>query len=372
MGSVRKAPRSSRWEARWRSTAGRSRTKSFDTKSDARAYLATVETDLGRGTYVDPSGGRVRFDEWATRWWATTNNLRPSTRARDESYYRNHIEPAFARAPLATIDHLAVREWLAGLSAQGLAPATVHKAYQVLSKIMGAAVDAGLLAVSPCERQPLPRVERQEMRFLDPGEAARLADVIDARYRRLVLLGAYGGLRAGELFALRRERVDVLHARVEVTETVVEVQGRHHFGPPKTRAGRRAVPLPRFVAEELGAHLEGVAEGGLVFPAPQSGPVRASLFRRRFWTPAVEAAGLAPLRLHDLRHTAVAFWIAAGASSTEIAARAGHTSVVTVLDRYGHLLPGAAERVDDALDVMARDANRDRNATARGAGVVRG
>jgi hypothetical protein len=62
------------------------------------------------------------------------------------------------------------------------------------------------------------------------------------------------------------------------------------------------------------------------------------------------------LRIHDLRHSAVAFWIAAGASPKEIAVRAGHTSVSLVLDRHGHLLPGSEERTTDALDVMASDA----------------
>jgi integrase len=72
------------------------------------------------------------------------------------------------------------------------------------------------------------------------------------------------------------------------------------------------------------------------------------------WQPDVKRAGLDPLRPHELRHTAVALWIAAGASPKEIAARvAGHTSVVTVLDRYGHLLPGSEDRVDDALDAIA-------------------
>jgi integrase len=74
------------------------------------------------------------------------------------------------------------------------------------------------------------------------------------------------------------------------------------------------------------------------------------------WAPAVKAAALEPLRIHDLRHSAVAFWIAAGASPKEIAVRAGHTSVSIVLDRYGHLLPDTEERVNDALDLMADDA----------------
>jgi hypothetical protein len=94
-------------------------------------------------------------------------------------------------------------------------------------------------------------------------------------------------------------------------------------------------------------------------PAPRGGPVRASPFRRRIWHPAVEAAGLAPLRIHDLRHSAVALWIAAGASPKGIAARAGHTSVATVLDRYGHLYAGHETAIVEALDAMARAAHRD-------------
>jgi integrase len=70
-----------------------------------------------------------------------------------------------------------------------------------------------VLARSPCRRVPLPKVEREEMRFLTPAEVAALADAIAPRYRALVLVGAYGGLRIGELAGLRRCRVDLLRGR---------------------------------------------------------------------------------------------------------------------------------------------------------------
>jgi integrase len=68
--------------------------------------------------------------------------------------------------------------------------------------------------------------------------------------------------------------------------------------------------------------------------------------------PAIKAAGLAPLRPHDLRHTAVALWIAAGANPKEVSVRAGHTSVSFTLDRYGHLFPGHDTELRDRLDAM--------------------
>ena len=125
------------------------------------------------------------------------------------------------------------------------------------------------------------------------------------------------------------------------------------MGPPKTRAGRRIVTLPRSVVEELAEHLGPVGEAdGWVFTADKGGVLRPCNLRVKVWLPAVRAAGLAPLRLHDLRHTAVALWIAAGANPKEVSVRAGHTSVAFTLDRYGHLFPGHDDELRDRLDAM--------------------
>jgi integrase len=138
-----------------------------------------------------------------------------------------------------------------------------------------------------------------------------------------------------------------------VAEIVVEVRGVLHIGPPKTRASRRTVGLPRFVVEELAAHLAGPGDSeAFVFTAPQGGPLRVTGFRARVWRPATRTAGLDGLRIHDLRHTAVALWIAAGANPKEVAARAGHSSVSFILDRYGHLYPEADTALRDRLDAL--------------------
>jgi len=248
---------------------------------------------------------------------------------------------------------LEVRGWVADLSARGLAPATITKAYQLLGKVLAAAVDAGYLAQTPCRNVPLPKVEREEMRFLTPTEIVTLAEAIRPTHRALVFVGAYGGLRIGELAGLRCNRVDLLRGTVSVAEIITEVSGRLHIGPPKTRASRRTVGLPRFVVRELQGHLAGnPAPDDRVFTAPQGGTLRIVAFRNRIWRPATEAAGLAGLRIHDLRHTAVALWIAAGASPKEVAVRAGHTSVSFTLDRYGHLYPEADANLRDRLDAL--------------------
>lgn len=347
-GSVDRLP-SGRWRARYRGPDGHRHASAFDTKAQANTWLANQLTDQTRGAWIDPRAGRIVLSEWAESWWATTVNLRPSTRERDRGYMARYVLPTFGDHEIRHIDHLEVRAWVAELATK-LSPATVVKAYQILAKLLGAAVDAGLLVQNPCRRVPLPRVERKEMRFLTPDEIARLSDTIHPRYRALVLVGCYGGLRIGEMAGLRRSRVDVLRARLDVAEIIVEVAGELFSGPPKTRAGRRSVGLPRSIADELARHLGSWSSPELVFTSPDGGPLRVPSWRQRFWTPAVKASGLEPFRPHDMRHTAVSLWIAQGANPKQVAARAGHTSVAFALDRYGHLFPDSDDALMASLD----------------------
>jgi len=346
--------------ARYRAPNGRERSKQFAKRSDAERFLAVAEVAKAEGSWIDPARGRMRLRDWVIRFRASERHaLRPSTLARDEVYVRTQILPAFGDMPLARIAHDDVQAWVNGLSGRS-SPTTVHKCHQILRKTMAGAVRSRLVPRNPCDGVRLPSVQRQEMRFIGPTQIRGLASTIHPRYEAFVLLGAYGGLRLGELVGLRWRRVDLRRGQVEVAEISVEINGDIIFGPPKTRAGRRTVPIPEVVVSALNAAKPaGGRDDDLVFTAPSGGPVRHRLFRQRFWYPAVTEAGLDGFRIHDLRHSAVALWIAAGASPTEIAQRAGHTSVVTVLDRYGHLLPQTSDVVTRRLNQLALDGGTD-------------
>src|SRR5207247_2657150 len=109
---------------------------------------------------------------------------------------------------------------------------------------------------------------------------------------------------------------------------------RYIVSPPKSAAGRRSVALPRLVADELDEHLRHLSDlspSALVFPAPEGGYLHLENFRKRVWLPAVEKAGLAPLRIHDLRHTCASLAIAAGADVKVLQRMLGHASAALTL-----------------------------------------
>jgi integrase len=360
------------WQARYTAPDGRERSKRFDRKVDAENWLAVNGADIARGGWIDPVAGRIKFADWSEQWKGTLTGLRQSTRIRDLDYLDRYLLPTFGQIALSSIDHMAVASWLAGLTTTGptpwwdpieqpdrkrkpVSPATAVKALQILRKILATAVRAGKIASNPSDSVERPRIEHTEMRFLGPAEVDLLAVSISPRYQALVLVAAYGGLRIGELAGLRRGRVDILQGRIEVAEICVEVSGHLLFGPPKTRAGRRILTLPRTVTTALNDHLAAYTPAdpsALVFTSPEGGPLRVPAWRRRHWNPAVEAAGLGPLRPHDLRHTAVALWIATGANPLEVSRRAGHTSTAFTQDRYGHLFPEADGAVADRLETL--------------------
>ena len=344
-----------KYQARYNTPDGGERSQRFALERDADRWLDLNGADIARGPWVDPRLGKASLLTGPTSVRATTVANRPSTRARDASYLRTHVLPAFGHRELGSISHLEIRGWVAELSTRK-APATTQKAFRILAKVLGSAVDAKVIAANPCDRVPLPKVERQEMRFLNPGEVDRLASAIAPRYRALVLVAAYGGLRIGELAGLRRGRVDVLRNTVSVAEISVEISGHLSYGQPKTRAGRRSVTLPRSVMAALNEHLSAYTEAdkdAFVFTAPEGGPLRVPAWRRRHWAPAVAAAGLAPLTPHALRHTAVALWIASGANPLEVSRRAGHTSTSFTQDRYGHLYDDADDQLAERLEGLA-------------------
>jgi integrase len=314
--------------------------------------LTKIDAAKRVGSYVDPKGGKLLVRDHATAW-LTGRDVRPSTLARDDSYVRSMILPHFGDVPIGQVRAADVAAWKIELLARK-SPATVSKALTLFKMLMNDAVRDGLLPANPIAGVKLPTVEREEMRFLTPEELLRLAEVIDPRYRALVVVGGYGGLRIGELAGLRRSRIDMLRGVIDVAEQVVEVGGKLSVGPLKTRAARRRVKLPRFVVEELAAHLAKV-QSELVFPSPDGGLLSRTRFRQRVWLPATHTADLDGVRVHDLRHTAVSLWIATGANPKEVARRAGHTSVRTVFDVYGHLLPDADDALVDALDALGRD-----------------
>ena len=176
------------------------------------------------------------------------------------------------------------------------------------------------------------------------------------RYRALVLVGAYAGLRWGEAVGLVRGEVDLIRSRITVATTAVEVNGSVTLGhEPKTRRSKRAVPVARSVMASIEEHVERFVEPGpeaLMFTGAKGGPLFRGTFGHHIWRPSVESVGLDGFTFHGLRHSFVAILVAAGCNVREVSEWAGHNSVAFTLTRYGGLFPDGSDDAVDRLDAL--------------------
>lgn len=335
---------------------GKLHSKSFDNRAEAWAWAEDRTPERPAELRKPALAKTPTVAEFLESGGFANINQRASTQAWTASIMRAHILPRWGRVELTQIRSLDVQQWVMELSNKKLSPQTVAHIVKVFKRLLISAKNHGILSEIP-SGIVLPRVDSEEMRFLEPAEVKKLELAMPDDFKVFVPLCAYGGLRISEAFGLKWSRVNLFKGTVDIAEIVTEVSGHLQVGPPKTRAGRRTVTLPRSVvlalADHRKAHNATPSPDQHVFRSSKGGPVRVRSFRKWKWAPAVCAAGLEPLRPHDLRHTAVAMWIAAGASPKEVAVRAGHTSVSFCLDRYGHLFPSLdlalANRLDDMI-----------------------
>ena len=275
--------------------------------------------------------------------------------------FARHLAPGFESKTIAEIKEGHVRRWRKKRLDDQVSAVTTAKAYRLLKAIMNTAADDGLIRRNPCRIKGAGQEKSPERPVLTVAQVYALADAIDPRYRALVLLAAFGSLRWGELAALRRSDIDLPALAIRVERQLTETaRGGLAFGPPKSDAGLRGVPVPGVIAADVQQHLDLYAqddEDALVFTSPTGTPLRHGNFYRRVWLPAVKKAGMTAVHFHDLRHAGNQFTADAGANLRELMARMGHSSTRAAMI-YLHSTDERQRTLADAVDKATRAALR--------------
>ena len=356
MGNIQKRE-NGKWRARYRDPSGRERARHVPRKIDAERWLVAVENTKHRGEWIDPAMARITVGDWSTRWLQGQSQLKPLTRERYRNIIRVQILPEWERYRLSAITHADVVAWVAKLTADGYAPATVRQVHRVFSLMLDLAVRDGRLPRNAATGVRLPRAEKGEPTFLSHGQVEQLARACPG-YELFVRVLAYTGMRWGEATAVRVRRVDLMKRRIEVVHTAIELNGEMTYGTPKTHQ-RRSVPIPRSLVDALAEHVAGKEPDDLVFTTARGDVMRNHNFRGRVFAAAAKEIGVPGLTPHDLRHTAASLAVQAGANVKAVQRMLGHASAAMTLDVYAGLFGDDLDAVADRLDQAASAARAD-------------
>lgn len=378
-GAVEQLPdRTWRYRFSWRDATGRRhyvKRSGFTSRREAERAMTVhmVEADRGTGTVTTTTTVGDYLHAYYNRQLAD-RAWKPTYAATVGTHIRSYLVPRIGNVPIgkltvATFDQLKadlLNNGKTGLMGTGgLSAKTVRNILSTLHKAFEDGVERQELSRHPMIGVKLPKFERPELVTYDETQVNRFLAYSkasnDYMYPLWRLMFATG-LRRGELLGLRWVDVDFVSCRVNIVETIVEINGRGHVSTPKTRAGRRSFTIDTETrdalavllnAQEHAADQLGSWSSCRVATTLVGRPIHPRVLTRRFQA-ITAAAGLPLTRLHDGRHAAATMALSAGIPVHVVSRRLGHAKVSTTLDVYAQWLPTADERAADTIGQVLR------------------
>jgi integrase len=288
------------------------------------------------------------FEPFCISWLATwaAVKLKASAYQEYESVTRLHLIPAFGDLRLEELGPDRIQSYVASRLTDGLASRTVDNHLIVLKRILGVAVDYGLIAENPVNFVARPRVERAEMKFLTPSQLRELIEATEPSWRLLIAMAGLCGLRKGEILALEWSDLDLEAMTVAITKSM----RAGVTSSPKTRSSIGQIPLPETLSSYIAQRRRQAGGHKLVFCRRDGRPLSDSL-PNRVLDRALIAAHLPSIRFHDLRHSWAVAHLRAGTDIKTLAALGRWSSPMTLLQVYAHVIPAiggdAVRRFDE-------------------------
>ena len=350
----------------------------------AKVWRADATGAVRRGTMRAPTQTTLR--EAAEAWLEGAKDgairlrngdpFKPSTLHGYEQVLVSRVLPVLGAAKLSEIGRADLQDFAERMLAEGLDPSTIRNQLMPVRAIFRRALSRGEIAVNPTAGLELPASRGRRDRIVDPQEAARLLAELPESDRALWATAIFAGLRRGELLGLRWEDIDLAAGVIRVERAFDPRSGQ--IVAPKSRAGKRRVPIAAVLRDYLDEHkLRCAWDEGLVFGRTADRPFNHSsilLRARAAWRDAaVERARESgasnaelkqaardfepPLTLHEARHSYASMLIASGEDPKQISTYLGHSSIQITFDRYGHLMPGDEERSAQRFDAYLERAD---------------
>ncbi len=327
---------------KWFSGAGNSKRK-------AEMILHEKAVEVQNGTYQEIK--KIGFRAFGCLWlesYAKTKT-RPSTFSSYEDIVKKKLTPIYGDRYLTTISEVMLQRYVAERVGE-VKPKTVCNEIVVIKEMFKHAVRWGYLKVNPAEHLERPKVEKEEMEILTPGEIGPFLEEASIGRRTLFLVAILTGMRRGEILGLKKGDIDWHNLQIGVKRTF----SKGEFGPPKTKAGYRKIDMSPYLAHELKKHIlrSAPSESDLVFCGSDGKPLDPDNLIKREFLPALSRAGVKRIRFQDLRHTNASLRIEQGQNIKYIQKQMGHASIQTTLDRYGHLLKDVHQEQAVKLDAI--------------------
>ena len=313
-----------------------------------------------------PIGSAMTFEAYVENVYKPTVMplLATTTQERYESVIKNYLIPAFGQRCLRDLTPLEIQRYLSGLAESELSQESKDKTRDVLSSILGSAVQYGYLVKNAAVglRLPPSKTGKRSKPFITPAVFLALLALIPEPYATMVFVAVYTGLRVSEIIALRWRNIH------EDSITVEERYCRGDLGVPKTEASSATIPVNAAVIHRLHrlktlvvtvaagkavrryAAVRSAEADDLVFQSPvKGGPMRDNNILVRHIKPAARRLSIGWVNWQVLRRSFATWLKMAGADVKDAQGLMRHSRASTTLDIYQQFVPESQRRVVENL-----------------------
>ena len=337
------------WQVSYYDAGGKRVRKNFAKQSKANSHRITVEGQIQAGTHIPDRDSRTVAQACDAFILDFENSVKSGARERSTwEQYRSHIKLHIKPYPITAsllngLRSSSVQEYLGKLQA-AVGDDMAAKVMTTFRMIMRFAAVRDWISGNPATVVKVRRETRKESQVIIP-EKSTVRAIIEAakamgdEEHAFTCMAFFCGLRPSEMRGF--PRAGAVLKNLIISQRADE-WGK--IGPPKTKAGRRTIPMPDYTAAAV--H-KWAAQGkeALLFPSDAGTPQSYQNLFNRFWKPLLKAAG-APehYTMHEARHFAASLWIEDGYNEKEAQAMLGHSSIKMTMDTYGHLFKTSKRR----------------------------
>ncbi len=326
--------------------------RGFRTKKEALEYeteykrKASADMDMELGSFVE-----IYFED-------KKNELKPNSIRNKKYMIATHIIPYFGSRKMNDVLPADIIQWQNAIHEKNLSNTYERMLQNQITALFNHAQKIYNLQNNPCKKvRKMGKTDADKMEFWTKAEYDQFISVIDPESDNFLMAEIlfWTGMREGEMLALNPGDIDLSSNVIHISKTYYRAEKRDIITTPKTDTSIRSITIPEFLKEEIRAYLNrcyALPDDERLFP------IVARTLQKRM-TAFMEKAGVKKIRIHDFRHSHVAYLINQGVQPLIIKERLGHKDIKITLNTYGHLYPSQQKEVADLLDTKRNEKSPD-------------
>ena len=336
-------------------------------EKEAHKEAILFEEQCLRGLFLDSS---IKFSSFSDTWLKdyAVKQLRATT----VFNYRNMLTVINDKIGHFRLDriqpHHLLRFYDELQTTKNLSGKTILNYHRLISSVLETAVKWQIIVSNPCLRVKPPKAERKEARFLDEKQATQILELLQnetPKFRAIITLLLYSGMRRGELCGLTWGDIDFKNGIVDINKSSLYLSGQGIFDDStKNKTSARLIKIPNVVLdtlqewkkEQTGICLHSgsawVGKRGKeckIFTQDNGKPIHPCTITKTFYK-FIEKHNLPQISIHSLRHTNATLMIASGVDIRTVSKRLGHAQTSTTTNIYTHAIRRADEIASDVID----------------------